>query len=95
MYLTVLFLFCPIHLSHNRDCYPQLLESIYLCHPPTVVAVVWKLVRVFMPKRVVAKFDFINPKTNVKERNVLYRHISQEHLPEYYGGKNPIPPEQW
>lgn len=82
-------------MADTEDCYPQMLESIYICNPPTVVAVVWKLAKVFMPTRVVSKFGFLSPKTNAKDRKLLCRHITEQNLPDFYGGKNPIPPEEW
>ena len=78
-----------------EDCYPQLLESIFMCTPPKFMKVIWNLVSTILPKRVTEKFDMINPKINEKERKRLYRHISEEDLPVQFGGKNEVPIEQW
>jgi CRAL/TRIO domain len=78
-----------------EDCYPQMLESIFMCNPPGVVKMLWGIVRVILPERVVAKFDMINPSENEEEKRRLYKHITEEHLPEKYGGKNPVSPERW
>jgi hypothetical protein len=78
-----------------EDCYPQMLESIFMCNPPGVVKMLWGIVRVILPERVVAKFDMINPSENEEEKRRLYKHMTEEHLPEKYGGKNPASPERW
>lgn len=71
-----------------EDCYPQLLDSLKLCNCPEWIHVPWTVCRVIMPKRIVAKIDFINPQHNDHERNGLFAHISEDHLPERFGGKN-------
>jgi len=74
-----------------EDCYPQLLQRIYVCRSPRWVQIPWRIARPLLPKRVVEKLDFINPSIN-KERNRLLEFISEENLPERYGGKNPTWP---
>ena len=71
-----------------EDCYPQLLQTLYICHAPVWIQVPWRIVRPFFPKKVKSKFDFIHPETNVNERLRLLKHISLEHLPKRYGGLN-------
>jgi hypothetical protein len=71
-----------------EDCYPQLLQTLYICHAPSWIQVPWRVVRPFFPKRVKSKFDFIHPETNLHERQRLLKHISLEHLPKRYGGLN-------
>lgn len=78
-----------------EDCYPQLLETLFLCNPPTFFKIIWTVVRVIMPKRVLDKFDMMNPRENEKERRRAYRHISEQDLPMKFGGKNPKSPEDW
>jgi hypothetical protein len=48
-----------------------------------------------MPKRVVAKFDIIHPKENLKDRQKAFRHISEADLPDFYGGQNTVAPHDW
>ncbi|CAB9509061.1 expressed unknown protein [Seminavis robusta] len=78
-----------------EDCYPQSLEVVYLCDPPAFIKAVWKILTLVVPKRVMEKFDMINPTKNEKEREHLYRHISNDNLPVEYGGKNKVAVEDW
>mmetsp|Transcript_29147 Transcript_29147/g.48178 ORF Transcript_29147/g.48178 Transcript_29147/m.48178 type:complete len:307 (-) Transcript_29147:92-1012(-) len=71
-----------------EDCYPQLLEGIFICRSPVWIQIPWRIVRPLMPKRVVDKIDFLAPATNAKERKRLLRYVEEEHLPERFGGKN-------
>lgn len=77
-----------------EDCYPQLLERIFIYNSPSWIQVPWRIARPLVPKRVVEKMDFINP-SNTKERNRVLEFISEENLPERYGGKNPMWPLQF
>jgi CRAL/TRIO domain len=74
-----------------EDYYPQLLQTLYVCHAPVWIQVPWRIVRPLFPKRVTSKFDFITPESNEHERERLMKYISIEHLPKRYGGLN----EQW
>ena len=78
-----------------EDCYPQLLESIFACNGPTVLDALWRIVKVLLPKRVVTKFSFMKPKEREGDRKRLYKHLSQEDLPDFYGGDNKVPPQDW
>jgi hypothetical protein len=82
-----------------EDCYPQLLQTLFICHAPVWIQIAWRVVRPIMPRRVVQKMDFINPDTNEGERKRLLKYISEENLPERFGGKHepwpvefPLPP---
>jgi len=44
-----------------EDCYPQSLESIKACFAPTFINVLWTFAKAILPKRVVEKFDIVNP----------------------------------
>ena len=70
-----------------EDCYPQLLQSIFVCNSPGWIQLPWRLLRPLLPTRVVNKFDFITPDTNEEERNRLFKYISQDNLPVRFGGK--------
>lgn len=70
-----------------EDIYPQLLQTVYICHAPAWVQVPWRLIRPFLPRRVVAKIDFINPDKNRKERQRLLEYIDEDHLPTRFGGR--------
>jgi hypothetical protein len=69
-----------------EDCYPQLLHGVFVCRSPTWIQMPWRICRSLLPTRVVSKMDFIDPESNVIERNRLLQHISLEHLPSCYGG---------
>jgi hypothetical protein len=71
-----------------EDCYPQLLQSLFICNPPAWIHIPWKICRIIMPKRVLSKMDFIAPARNKKERKRLFPYISEENLPVRYGGKH-------
>lgn len=73
--------------NQMEDCYPQLLEKIFLCNPPVWAQVPWRVMRPFLPKRVVTKIDFISPRRNQKEKKRLLRYVSEENLAARFGGK--------
>lgn len=77
--------------SQMEDCYPQMLEKIYVVNGASWVQIPWRVLRPFMPKRVVSKMDFIAPGKNEKERIGLYSFVSQDDLPTAYGGSNTKP----
>lgn len=70
-----------------QDYYPQLLESFFICDPPTWAHIPWKIVRPLLPSRVVHKIDFVAPGKSKKERKRLRAHLQEEHLPVMYGGQ--------
>ena len=78
-----------------EDCYPQLLETIYACNAPALIHAIWAVARAIVPKRVLEKFNIINPKQNQKERETLYKHIAEETLPVEHGGLNTVCPHEW
>jgi CRAL/TRIO domain len=73
-----------------QDFYPQLLESFYICDPPTWAHIPWKIVRPLLPTRIVHKIDFVAPGKSKKERKRLRAHVQEEHLPTQYGGQRDI-----
>jgi hypothetical protein len=77
------------------DVYPQLLETIYACYPPTFMHLIWAFIRPILPKRIIDKVDLVTPDTNEKERDRLLKHISKESLPVHYGGDNTVPHKDW
>jgi CRAL/TRIO domain len=70
-----------------EDCYPQLLQGVFVCRSPVWIQMPWRICRNLLPKRVVSKMDFIDPENNESERNRLFQHISIGHLPSCYGGQ--------
>jgi hypothetical protein len=74
-----------------EDFYPQLLQCIYICNPPSWVQIPWRVIRALAPKRVVSKVDFIDPRHNKHDLKKIMSFISLEHLPTQFGGKN----ENW
>lgn len=69
-----------------EDCYPQLLQSVFICHAPAWIQIPWRIIRPIMPKRVTSKIDFIDPNHREQERNRLLAYISLENLPVRFGG---------
>lgn len=74
-------------MAEMEDTYPQLLQTIYICHSSAWLQVPWRIMRPILPKRFVSKLDFINPAKNEKEKNSLLEYIDNEHLPVRFGGK--------
>jgi CRAL/TRIO domain len=72
----------------TQDCYPQLLQTMYICDAPSLLQVPWRVIRPLFPKRVTTKFDFITPKSNRSEYQRLVQHIAAEQLPLRFGGMN-------
>jgi len=70
-----------------EDCYPQLLQEIFIVHAPGFIQGPWRLLRPILPKRVVEKIDFVAPDKKEHEKRRLYAFLSEEHLPVRYGGK--------
>lgn len=70
-----------------EDIYPQLLQTLFLCHAPVWVQIPWRILRPLMPKRLVEKMDFINPDKKANERKRLLEYLDEEHLPTRFGGK--------
>lgn len=71
----------------TEDCYPQLLAGMYICDAPSYIQLPWKMIRPLFPKRVLQKFDFINPNANINEyQRLLLPHLCEDHVPTRYGG---------
>jgi CRAL/TRIO domain len=75
-----------------EDCYPQMLQMVFICHAPSWIQVPWGILRPILPKRVVEKIDFMVPEKRDKERARLLKYISEEHLPVRFGGTNGVWP---
>ena len=76
----------------SEDFYPQLLGTMFIFNSPRWLSGFWILVRPFFPKRVAEKFVFLpsllKMKKTKKDFESISRYISEEHLPEKYGGMN-------
>lgn len=70
-----------------QEYYPQMLESFYICDPPTWAHIPWKTIRPLLPARVAKKIDFVAPRSSKKERKRLAAHIQEKDLPIKYGGQ--------
>lgn len=78
-----------------EDYWPQMLASIYIFNAPSWVNALWKVIKHIFPKRIVNKVDFM-PTSAVSGKfyKPILRYVSEENLPEKYGGKNtnwPLP----
>eukprot|EP00542_Grammatophora_oceanica_P012180 CAMPEP_0194032626 /NCGR_PEP_ID=MMETSP0009_2-20130614/5526_1 /TAXON_ID=210454 /ORGANISM="Grammatophora oceanica, Strain CCMP 410" /LENGTH=73 /DNA_ID=CAMNT_0038673125 /DNA_START=41 /DNA_END=262 /DNA_ORIENTATION=- len=54
----------------------------------------WSVVSAILPKRVADKFEVVDPLSDVEKRKKLWKYISDEDLPEKYGGKNKVEEEE-
>jgi len=71
-----------------QDCFPQAVKSIFVCFAPAWIQVPWRVIRPFMPVRVVDKLDFLHPLNNDDDRARLLEIIPKDHLPTQFGGTN-------
>ncbi len=81
-----------------QDYYPQILGSAYIANAPTWMTTLWIALKPFFPKRSVEKVEFLASESKLKSNKAyikpLLRYVSEENLPERYGGKNkewPLP----
>ena len=82
-----------------EDCYPQLLEAGFIANAREWFQVPWRIIKPFLPKRVVSKTDFIAPAKNEKELQILLKYVDKKNLPKKFGGEYetwpvdyPVPP---
>jgi len=80
-------------LAIMEDCYPQLLQSIFLINAPDWVEGPWRALRPIIPERVIGKFDFISPEKHPKDLAKLTKHVDLSHLPIRYGGTSKMWPD--
>lgn len=71
-----------------EDCYPQLLERVYICHPPGWLQKPWRVLRPILPHRVVDKVDFSSPRKNETERRRFSAFVAEQSLPARFGGQD-------
>merc|ERR1711935_839367 len=80
-----------------EDYHPQLLGCMLICNSPSWLSGVWAVLKPFFPKRVVEKIDFLpssKGKGSKKASEAFLKYVSEENLPERYGGMNkewPLP----
>ncbi|KAI2499439.1 hypothetical protein MHU86_15023 [Fragilaria crotonensis] len=77
-----------------EDCYPQMLEGIFICDPPLWIQIPWRVCRPLLPKRG-EQNGFHCSTHEEKERMRLFKHISEENLPVRFGGKNDVWPVEF
>jgi len=73
-----------------EDFFPQLLEKHVVCNYPAWIKTPWKVARRLFPKRMVAKFDFLDPVENSKDRAKLFKYLSEENILTHLGGPTTI-----
>ena len=71
-----------------EDCFPQAVSSIYICYAPFWIQSPWRVIKPFLPVRVVAKMDFLNPKDNEDDKSKLLQQVPPQHLSIKFGGTN-------
>lgn len=69
-----------------QDFYPQALGSMLVVNAPSVFNALWNFFRPFFPKRMVEKVSLVQPKKVADDLKCFTRYISEDHLPEEYGG---------
>lgn len=84
-----------------EDYYPQQLGTMFVANGPAWLSTFWSALRPFFPKRMVEKVDFLPSISKIKKAKnsdkylkPILRYVSEEDLPERYGGKNqewPLP----
>ena len=72
-----------------QDCFPQAIESVFMCFAPFWIQAPWRVIRPFLPERVVEKMDFLHPTSNDDDRQELLSRIPERHLSIVFGGTNP------
>lgn len=81
-------------LNAMEDIYPQLLQSLFLTNAPNWIETPWRtLIRPLVPKRVLLKFDFLEPATIKKDYEIITKYIPSHRLPIRYGGQYPHWPD--
>jgi CRAL/TRIO domain len=70
-----------------EDIYPQMLQTLFVCHASPWIQVPWRVLRPLLPKRVVEKIDFIYPDKKENERKRLLEYLDEDHIPVRFGGK--------
>ncbi|CAB9517791.1 CRAL TRIO domain protein [Seminavis robusta] len=77
-----------------QNCYPQMVEVVYLCNSPDWMHLIWALVKHIVPQRVLEKVKMIAPQ-NADEREQLHKYMSEDMIPVEIGGPNQTPPSDW
>eukprot|EP00957_Ditylum_brightwellii_P139412 10624712-Ditylum_brightwellii.AAC.1 len=70
-----------------QDFYPQSLGSMLIVNAPPIFDSVWSMFRPFFPRRMVEKVNVVNPKKRPKDMLHFAKCVSEEEVPEMYGGK--------
>ena len=74
-----------------EDFYPQLLGSLLICHAPSWMNGLFRVIRQIMPPRVVEKLDVIRPRADKRDLERLQKHLDPSHVPGFLGGPAPWP----
>lgn len=75
-----------------QDCYPQHIETYFVCNAPWWIEQFWKILKPLLPKRVVSKLDFVNPAESEEDAERLQQFIDLKYLPKRLGGKSEVWP---
>lgn len=71
-----------------EEYYPQLLGSVLIVNSPVWVSTTWNFLKSMFPRRFAEKVTVLPTKISQKDIKLLLRYISEDNLPERYGGKN-------
>mmetsp|Transcript_3022 Transcript_3022/g.7100 ORF Transcript_3022/g.7100 Transcript_3022/m.7100 type:complete len:314 (+) Transcript_3022:44-985(+) len=69
-----------------QNCYPQGVQSYFVCNAPFWIQGPWKIMKPLLPVRVVSKLDFLNPKKYEPDRDQILRFVPFGQLPTQFGG---------
>ncbi|CAN6485617.1 unnamed protein product [Victoria cruziana] len=72
-----------------QDYYPERMGKVYMVHVPYLFWTAWKIVYPFIDDNTKKKITFVENK-HIKE--TLLEDIDEHHLPDVYGGKQPLLP---
>lgn len=75
-----------------EDFYPQAVQAYLVCHAPIWIEAPWRILKPLLPRRVVSKLDFLNPKDYEQDHRRILEFIPDKLLPQRFGGKYDIWP---
>ena len=80
-------------LNSMEDYYPQMLQALWLTEAPFWIEGPWMTIRPLMPKRVLQKFDFLEPSRKPKDLERFQQFVDIDKIPKHYGGNFPHWPD--
>lgn len=75
-----------------QEIYPQFLGSMLFINSPSWFQSLWNVLNGILPKRMKEKMNFVDPCKRTKDLDIILRYVSEENLPERYGGNSKVWP---